>query len=439
MLLDEFTGNPMSRTLSENRIQDRTARSRLPARNKPYWRGLSQGAHLGYRRGKLKGSWIARYYVPERTTYVMSVIGEADDQRDANDRTILSYKQAFDKALRWIEIELRGGPLVSDSSLTVADAARAHIAMRDARRSSQAGRAIHSDAYYNLSRFVLEDSKLGETNLASLTEADLRSWQLRITRAKPASIQRVVNDLKAALNAAFEAHRRLLPSDLPVTIKYGLKVEAPEVLIAVARDNQVLSDDQVRKVVAAAIAIDEDFGRLVVLLAATGARFSQLARMRVADVQTDQSRLMVPQSFKGRKRQLSYIRVQVGPDTLAALKPAINDRPASAPLLEHWRHKQTGPCEWARIVRGPWTSSSEMARSWKRTVADAGLPATTIPYGLRHSSIVRGLRVGLPIRLVAALHDTSVAMIERHYSRWITEGLDEMAARAVVPIVSLAA
>jgi hypothetical protein len=59
-----------------------------------------------------------------------------------------------------------------------------------------------------------------------------------------------------------------------------------------------------------------------------------------------------------------------------------------------------------------------------------------VPYSLRHSSIVRGIREGLPIRLDAALHDTSVEMIERHYSRWITEGLDELAARAVVPLVA---
>ena len=50
-----------------------------------------------------------------------------------------------------------------------------------------------------------------------------------------------------------------------------------------------------------------------------------------------------------------------------------------------------------------------------------------IPYALRHSSIVRGIRAGLPIRLVAAVHDTSVQMIERHYSRWIVDGLDELA------------
>lgn len=48
---------------------------------------------------------------------------------------------------------------------------------------------------------------------------------------------------------------------------------------------------------------------------------------------------------------------------------------------------------------------------------------------------MRGLRAGLPVRLVAALHATSVAMIEHHYARWITEGLEEPAARAVVPLI----
>lgn len=41
----------------------------------------------------------------------------------------------------------------------------------------------------------------------------------------------------------------------------------------------------------------------------------------------------------------------------------------------------------------------------------------------------------LPIRLlVAAMHDISVAMIEKHYSRWIADGLEEMAAQAIVPL-----
>jgi site-specific recombinase XerD len=74
-------------------------------------------------------------------------------------------------------------------------------------------------------------------------------------------------------------------------------------------------------------------------------------------------------------------------------------------------------------------TASEMTRLWHQACQNAGLGTAIIPYALRHSSIVRGLRMGLHIRLVAAIHDTSVTMIERHYSRWITEGLDELAAR----------
>jgi hypothetical protein len=99
-------------------------------------------------------------------------------------------------------------------------------------------------------------------------------------------------------------------------------------------------------------------------------------------------------------------------------------------LIERWRLRQIGPMEWERLDHDPWTSSASMIRTWKRAVENAALPAVTIPYGLRHSSIVRGLRAGLPIQLVAAFHDISVAMIERHYSRWITEGSDELVARA---------
>ena len=42
-------------------------------------------------------------------------------------------------------------------------------------------------------------------------------------------------------------------------------------------------------------------------------------------------------------------------------------------------------------------------------------------YCLRHSSIASMLLRNVPIRLVASLHNTSVTMIEKHYSRYITE------------------
>ncbi|MDH7971905.1 hypothetical protein QH494_06885 [Sphingomonas sp. AR_OL41] len=347
------------------RIQDHTARSRLAPRQKPYWRQLSEGAHIGYYRGKRKGTWFARFFCEQRKDYVSSAIGEADDTRDADELEIFTYKQAFDRALRWIDLARTGvtapEPVrvvlpANDGELTVGSAVDAYIALCDARRSNRAGRALHSDAYYTLTRFVRVDA-LATIALTRLTVSDLQAWQLRIQRSRASSIQRVVNDLKAALNATFRKHRDKLPSDLPVTIEYGLKVESTELLVSVARENQILTDDQVRRVVAAAIARDEDLGRLVVLLAATGARFSQLARMRVGDVQADYGRVLVPQSFKGKKRSVEYTRVQVGADTLAALATVTAGRPPSAPLLEHWRMRQTGPMAWERVERGPWMAS----------------------------------------------------------------------------------
>jgi hypothetical protein len=45
------------------------------------------------------------------------------------------------------------------------------------------------------------------------------------------------------------------------------------------------------------------------------------------------------------------------------------------------------------------------------------------------------LGAGLPIRLVAALHDTSSEMIEKNYSAYIVDAMDELAAKAVVPLL----
>jgi hypothetical protein len=104
-------------------------------------------------------------------------------------------------------------------------------------------------------------------------------------------------------------------------------------------------------------------------------------------------------------------------------------------LRPHWR-RAVG-VRWEKTgERSPWLSTDELTRVWPDIVARAGLAKGTVPYALRHSSIVRGLRAGLPVRLVAALHDTSSEMIERHYARFIVDATDELAARAVVPLTT---
>jgi integrase len=181
-----------------------------------------------------------------------------------------------------------------------------------------------------------------------------------------------------------------------------------------------------------------DLARLIVVLAATGARFSQVIRMTVADVQTAQKRLMIPVSRKGQGvKQVSHIGVRVGDDVLASLAKATAGRRAHETLLlrPYWRFLGFGRHE--KIERRPWQVSHELTqRMWSEIVRRAGLAAGVVPYALRHSSIVRGLRAGLPTRLIAALHDTSSAMIEAHYAAYIVDALDELAARAIVPLTT---
>lgn len=430
----------MARTIADIRLQDRTARARLKPRHHPYWRSISDGRHLGYYRGKQTGSWIARCRAPDERDYVTLPLGTADDIVEADGEGILDWKQALEAALDWFQKVEKPGYLDA-ANLTVQSAVEEYSVMRDARDSARAGRPVRSDGRSRLTRYVKVDDQIAGIRLHDLTEADLKGWRERIQGLKVLSRQRLATDLKAALNYCYQSHRRSLPADFPVTVKFGLKSEEHywEQGGSSARDNQILEDEQVRTIIRVARELDEDgdFALVVVLLAATGARFSQLRRMTVGDVQLDRSRLLVPTSFKGKGRSPQLIKVPVGPDVLQLLRPAVDGRPASEPLLQRWRYKQVDAIKWVRASRGAWKTASEMTRDWRRVVAAAGLDGV-IPYALRHTSIVRGIRANLPIRLVAAVHDTSVTMIERHYSRWITEGLEEMVAKAVVPLLEAA-
>ena len=61
----------------------------------------------------------------------------------------------------------------------------------------------------------------------------------------------------------------------------------------------------------------------------------------------------------------------------------------------------------------------------------AGLEDVTI-YALRHSNIVRQVLAGVPVRVVAVNHDTSVRMIERTYSRHIGDHADALTRAALL-------
>jgi hypothetical protein len=51
----------MARTLKDAKLDSRSARQGLKKRREPYWRSISEGLAIGYRKGTKGGTWIARH------------------------------------------------------------------------------------------------------------------------------------------------------------------------------------------------------------------------------------------------------------------------------------------------------------------------------------------------------------------------------------------
>jgi integrase len=259
--------------------------------------------------------------------------------------------------------------------------------------------------------------------VALLTSTEMKNWRdgLLGTMA-PSTINRVCRCLCAALVQAAQSDKRIQNRDAWETGLAGLP-NAQE-----AR-NVVLSDDKVLEFVAAAYALDHQLGLLTDTLAITGARPSQAARLRVEDLHDHPLRpkLMMPKSAKGggRNRSAKKIERYSVPITAALarrLKVAAKGRADDAPLLP-----QSDGRPWDK------NPGQNYHRQIDAVVTAIGLdPADVTMYCLRHSSIVRMLLRNIPIRLVASLHNTSVAMIEKHYSKYITEHSDEVSRLALL-------
>jgi integrase len=427
----------MANTLKEAPITSANSRAKLSPGL--HWKGIDPEVHLGYRKGRRGGVWLVRWR--KATGYRQVPIGTADDVIKEG---TLDFKAAVKKARDQVATARIAAKAATDGPiLTVRSAAETYVAERDARQSKRAGRHVRSDTAHRLARYLLGQPARGKQGaiaaaplatvaLNALTEADLCTWRIGLPETlRDTAKQRLVSDLKAALNRAFAANRKRLDPMMPSVIKYGLKAETSDddETGSPSRENQILSDTQVSGLLRSAQQADAasewngDLFRLIVVLAATGARFSQIARMRVRDYQRAGSRLLVPVSRKGRGGKSGSIPVPVGRDVLDVLLPAVTGRANDEHLLVRWRYKQVpGGIRWEPVGRGSWQTASELTRPWAEIRKLTGLPEV-IPYALRHSSIVRGIRQGLPIRLVAALHDTSVQMIEKHYARWIADGL----------------
>jgi integrase len=396
----------MARRVSFAALESRSARLRLKIRRRPYsGPTLARGISLMYRRNGTNGSWVLKAS-DGHGAYWTKAFALADDFEDADAKSVLTFYQAQDQAKKLA----RGDGCADNAPITVDAALTAYKIDLEARGANP----------YNADwpRVHLSSALLTKP-VAVLAATELKKWRdsLLGTMA-PSTINRLGACLCAALKHAAQHDKRIQNQDAWQTGLAGLP-NAQE-----AR-NVILSDDKVLEFVAAAYARDHQLGLLTDTLAITGARPSQAVRLRVEDLHDHPLRpkLMMPKSAKGGGRNRSAKKterysVPITRTLAVSLKAAAKRRPGEAPLL-----MQSDGSPWDK------NPGQNYHRQIDNVVTAIGLdPAGVTMYCLRHSSIVRMLLRNVPIRLVASLHNTSVAMIEKHYSKYITEhSIDDIA------------
>jgi len=295
----------MGRRVKDARLENRTTRGKLAARSEPYWRLVSEGCHVGYYRGARVGKWVARFRRPGGGSgYAKRTLGEADDVLDADGESILNFEQADAAARRWFnEVGNRGG---RRKASTVGDALDSYL-------KGFTGKSVGSTKARVDS--IIRPA-LGHLKLSSLTRQSIGDWHkararspamLRTKtgaeepnqrpvetddaiRSRRATANRDLTVLKAALNR-FADDNGGLPVHAWRDVKPFRGVDNPKL--------RYLSDEEARRLVNAC---DPIFRPMVQASLLTGARYGELAALRVTNVDLEAGTLWLPATKSGKPR-----------------------------------------------------------------------------------------------------------------------------------------
>ena len=380
----------MGRAVRDHRLDNRTARLKLPIRSEPYWRSINEGAHMGYYRGTRVGKWVARFRKRGSSSgYAKITLGEADDSADADGERILDFKQAQDRARAWFEVRACGGR--RRGPFTVGDALDAYL-------ERFRGKSLYS------TRKRVESAirpHLGSIEVAALTPSIIREWhearassaaQLRTgSKASQPNIRPVVGDeairrrrstanrdltvLKAALNRAADDR-----DDLPIEAWRRVK---PFEKVDVAK-RRYLGEAEARRLVNACAL---DFRPLVQAALLTGARYGELTKAKVSDFNRESRTLWLADTKSGQPRAV-YLdeegaRLFEGITVGAPTDRLIFTRPDGEP----WRASQqarpiAAACKTAKLDS---IGFHDLRRSYGARLALRGVPLAVIAEAMGHA------------------------------------------------------
>lgn len=354
------------------------ARSKLPARNGPYWHRVAQGQHLGFRVGVEGGTWFAKYRDADTGKRHQTGLGEFANL-PPSDR----FDAAMQAARDWFAHLGKGGAV---QTYTVKDACDRYVAALKRTKGDTAA----LDAEQRFARHV-ESEPLARVMLDKLRPIDVKKWREQLQdkltpqgeKRSDSALNRDMSALRAALNLA---HRdQLVVSDTAWAAAL-LPISNAD------RSRDVYLDRQQRQ--ALIDAAGTDLGMFMRVLCALPLRPGAMASLTVGDYDRRLKTLKIDSDKAGAGR-----RIQL-PDTTAALfDQASKDKLPAALLFTR--------ADGAKWIKDKWSCP------FKAAAAAAGVNATL--YALRHSTITDLVHAGVDLLTVAQISGTSLAMIERHY------------------------
>lgn len=372
----------MSRTVRSAALETRTARLKL-AEGRKHWQPIDQGLHVGYRRGPRGGSWYARRFT--EASYVEKVLGVADDRADADGLSVLGYRAAIEEARRWrqqVERQALGLGETPVNAYTVADACDDYLRHYVAK----GGKAE------NATRTTIEvhiRPSLGSVELLRLATRRIRDWHIALAeapkrvrtgkaavrqatrdvdradpdavRSRRATANRVLTVLKAALNHAWH-ERHVASDDAWRSVKPFKAVDAATV--------RYLTPDECRRLVNACQGALRDLVRGALY---TGARYGELCRLQVRDVDLVNGTALVREAKAGQPRHI--VLTDEGVELLSGLvsgrsgleRVFVRDdgagwkaAQATRPILEACRRAAISPAASFHVLRHTYASTLAM-------------------------------------------------------------------------------
>ena len=289
----------MARRARDSRLETREARSNLKPAHEPYWRLITPGLFLGYRKGATGGVWIARKLVDGK--YRKETLGKADDLLDSGSGDVMNFKEAHDLAVKFGSHSLAA----SDQRIkTVADAVAFYL---DGKCHLKSLENIRS----RLGKHVL-GSTLGTVKLTHLRESHVREWHKAISkrpaearpgknkvnvrksdeRQRKVTANRELSYLKAVLNYV-HARNKIATDEAWRNIEPFANVES-----AIIR---FYTHDEVERLLNACA---PDFRDLVHGALMTGARFGDLVIMRVGHYNPQNQSVFIERPKNDRPRHV---------------------------------------------------------------------------------------------------------------------------------------